>query len=57
MSKSKQIFMELREREMLLEQKRNLLPQFYIDQQLKEKYRDNHKVKSKQLKTINHCDQ
>lgn len=49
--------MELREREMLLEQKRNPLPQFYIDQQLKEKYRDNHKVKSKQLKTINHCDQ
>lgn len=49
--------MELREREMLLEQKRNLLPQFYIDQQLKEKYHDNHKVKSKQLKTINHCDQ
>lgn len=32
--------MELREREMLLEQKRNLLPQFFIDQQLKEKYRN-----------------
>jgi len=40
--------MDSREKDMLLEsKKRNSLPDFYIDQQLKEKYRANNIVKGK----------
>ena len=37
MSKSKEIFMEIREKELAAEQRTEQLPAFYIDQQIKAK--------------------
>lgn len=46
--------MDSREKDMLLESKnRNSLPDFYIDQQLKEKYRNGNKTRRRIEKSLN----